>query len=145
MPWYEYSAPGHGDPLPLAEVRLWHNERNARLTALVDSGADFSLIDVRIAETLGLDRGTADIGEAVGAGGAILRTYRWPAMPLEVQFETERFRFRGSFAAFPPGSDLLNLLGRRDFFQRFIIQFWDAAELMNIDLSPDLPRPSLSD
>jgi hypothetical protein len=35
-------------------------------------------------------------------------------------------------------------MGRRDFFQRFIVQFWDAAELMNIDLSPDFPRPAVS-
>lgn len=143
MPWYDYSAPGHGNPLPLAEVRLWHNQRSARLIALVDSGADFSLIDVRIAETLGLDRRIADVGEAVGAGGAMLRTYRWSS-DLEIQFEAERIPFRGSFAAFPPGSDLLNLLGRRDFFQRFIVQFWDATEMINIDVSPDFPRSALA-
>jgi hypothetical protein len=109
----------------------------------VDSGADFSLFDVKYADALGLDRAIADIGEVVGAGGSALQTYRW-SVPLEIQFETERIPFRGSFAAFPPGSDLLDLLGRRDFFQRFIVQFWDAAELLNIDLSPDFPRPAVS-
>ena len=144
MPWYEYSAHGRRNPLPLAEVRLWHAGRSVRLTALVDSGAEYSLIDVRIADILGLERHIAEVGEAVGAGGAIFPTYRWPITPLEIQFGAERFPFRGSFAAVPPGSDTPNLLGRGDFFQRFIVQFWDAAELMNIDLSPDFPRPPLS-
>ena len=130
--------------MPLAEVRLWHRDRSVRVIALVDSGADYSLLDVKYADALGLDRGAAAVDEAIGAAGSSFPTYRWPAAPLAVQFQIERFPFLGSFAAFPPVSDLLNLLGRRDFFQRFIVQFWDAAELMNIDLSPDFPRPPLS-
>jgi len=144
MPWYEYSARGDGRPLPLAEVRLWHRDRDIRVLALVDSGADHSLFDIRYAEALGLDRDSATIGQAVGAGGLTLPTFHWPTVPLEIQFEAERFPFDGSFAVFPPDSDLLDLVGRRDFFQRFIVQFWDAAELMNIDLSPDFLRSALS-
>ncbi len=34
----------------------------------------------------------------------------------------------------------MNLLGRADFFARHIVQFWDAAELFNIDISPDFPN-----
>jgi hypothetical protein len=30
-------------------------------------------------------------------------------------------------------------MGRRDFFANFIVQFWDARKLMNIDLPPDHP------
>jgi len=123
--------------LPLAAVRLWHGDRSVRIIALVDSGADYSLFDVKYADALGLERGPADIGEAASAGGSTFTTYRWPRVPLEIQFEAERFLLRGAFAAFPASSDRLDLLGRRDFFQRFIVQFWDAAELMNIDLSPD--------
>ena len=145
MPWYEYSAGNDGRPMPLAEVQLWYQEQHVRVVALVDSGADYSLFDVRYADALGLERDAATIDEAVGAGGVALRTYRWLAAPLEIQFEAERFPFRGSFAAFFPDSGLLDLLDRRDFFQPFIIQFWDAAELMNIDHSPDFPRPPLAD
>jgi len=111
---------------------------------LVDSGADFSLFNITYADELGLDRAEATAGESVGASGMPIPTLRWPALSLEMQFEAERFPVRGAFAAFPPGSDTFSLLGRRDFFQRFIVQFWDAAELMNIDLSPDCPRPPLS-
>jgi hypothetical protein len=61
------------------------------------------------------------------------------ARGLEIQFGRGRFPFGGVFVEFPPTADPVNLLGRRDFFQRYIIQFWDAAELMNIDTSPDYP------
>jgi hypothetical protein len=123
MPWYEYSIRGQGIALPLAEVRLWHAGRSVRLTALVDSGADFSLVDVRVADALGLDHVTATVSEATGAGGAMFDTYRWPAAQIELGFESERFPFLGAFAAFPADADLLSLLGRRDFFERFIVQF----------------------
>jgi hypothetical protein len=38
----------------------------------VDSGADYSLFDIRYADALGLDRDTATIGQAIGAGGLTL-------------------------------------------------------------------------
>jgi hypothetical protein len=139
MPWYEYSARRDGPPLPLAAVRLWHGMLSARVVALVDSGADFSLFHITYADELGLNRDEAEIGESTGASGASFRTYRWPDAHLELEFENERFPFLGAFADFAPTSEPSNLLGRRDFFQRYIVQFWDAAELMSIDLSPDFP------
>ncbi|MGH8908085.1 MAG: hypothetical protein ACRD0K_16615 [Egibacteraceae bacterium] len=30
-------------------------------------------------------------------------------------------------------------LNPKDFFQRFVVQFWDTAQLLNIDLSPNFP------
>jgi hypothetical protein len=71
-----------------------------------------------------------------------LNCLRWPNAPLEIQFGRDRFPFKGVFLEFPPTADPVNLLGRRDFFQRYTIQFWDAAELMSIDTSPDYPQPA---
>lgn len=145
MPWYEYTA--HGDDLflPLLQVRLWHDDRDVRLFALVDSGADSSLFDLKYADALGLDRDDAVVEESIGASGLPFQTVRWPTTLIELQFGQERFAFNGSFIAFPPGTDTINLLGRDDFFQRFVVQFWDTARLLNIDLSPDFPRQPLSD
>lgn len=140
MPWYEYTTEGDGLPLPLLQVRLWFGDRNVRLFALVDSGADSSLLDLKYADALGLDRHNVVVEESVGASGTPFQTFRWPATALDLQFEQERFPFHGSFIAFPPGADTINLLGREDFFQRFVVQFWDTARLMNVDLSPDFPR-----
>jgi hypothetical protein len=142
MPWYEYTALVGRNPLPLVEIRLWHGSRDARLFALVDSGADFTLLDVGHAEDIGLDRRDAVTEESIGASGLPFRTYRWPDAELELQFELERFPFVGAFVEFGDPAAGVNLVGRGDFFRRFVIQFWDAAELVNIDLSPVFPRPT---
>jgi len=139
VPWYEYSVTP-GGLKPYVEVRLWHGTQSVRLLALVDSGADTSLLDASYADALGLDRAQATTIDAVVATGGATQVLGWPTLPLELQFENERFPFQGAFADFPPGSDPENLMGRRDFFERFIVQFWDAQSLMCIDLSPDLAR-----
>lgn len=138
MPWYEYSVTPNGEQ-PLITVHLWHGNRRVNVIALVDSGADVSAMDISYADVLGLDRSQAHVSDAGTAGGTTVRIYRWPNNQLEVQFQNDRFPFNGGFVEFPPGADAVNLLGRSDFFQRYIIQFWDAAKLMNIDTSPDFP------
>jgi hypothetical protein len=138
MPWYEYSPDAAGFTKPLVEVRLWHGAASQRLVALVDSGADSSLLDVQYAELLGLDRADAHVTVSVVASGDEIEVLHWPTTPLELQFGNDRFPFDGAFIDFGTG-DGENLMGRKDFFQRYVIQFWDAAELMNIDTSPDYP------
>jgi hypothetical protein len=141
MPWYEYSFTPNGGSKPLVAVRLLNGNRRVRLLALVDSGADRSLLDAQYADLLGLDRADAQVIEAIVANGDNAEVLYWPHAPLELQFENERFPFRGSFIDFPSGADPQNLMGRLDFFEQYIVQFWDAQALMCIDLSPDLPKP----
>lgn len=138
MPWFEYSATPSGSK-PLVAVHLWYGSRQVRLVALVDSGADSSLLDIGYAGLLGLTLQEAQKSAAVAAGGNEIEIYNWPPGLLDFQFEGQRFPFSGSFAEFSSAGGM-NLLGRRDFFAPFIIQFWDAQGLMNIDLSPDFPR-----
>lgn len=99
-------------------------------------------MDASYADLLGLDRAHAVASEVTTAGGTTARILQWPNTSIEIQFENDRFPFRGGFVEFPPDADSMNLLGRTDFFQRYIIQFWDAAEMMNIDTSPDYSRPA---
>jgi hypothetical protein len=124
---------------PYVAVRLLHGNKSVRLLAIVDSGADASLLDASYADVLGLDRADAIALDVTVASGGTATAFRWPHAPLELQFENERFPFLGMFADFPEDADPENLMGRADFFERFIIQFWDAQNLMCIDLSPDLP------
>jgi hypothetical protein len=125
--------------LPFVAVRLWRANRSVWVTALVDSGADSCLFDVGHAEDLGLDRADAVEDSAVIAGGDQVVVWTWPSEQLGIEFEDRRFPFCGRFMDFR-GADGVNLLGRRDFFAPFIIQFWDAEELINIDLSPSFPK-----
>jgi hypothetical protein len=137
MPWYDYTAIQPGHPKPYLEVRLWHGNRSVRLLALVDSGADKTLIDAQYLPLLGLDPATATTAPAVGAGGTDIDTFEFPGAPIEIQFENRRIPFAGLFIDFSAGADPMNLLGRSDFFSQHIIQFWDSAQIFNIDQSPD--------
>ena len=141
MPWYDYSVTPRG-PKPYVTVRLIHGNRRVNIIALLDSGADFSVVDASYADLLGLDRAEADSKDVTTAGGGVAKMLHWPRRNLEMQFGADRFSFAGGFLLFPQGSDPVNLLGRGDFFLRYIVQFWESAELMNIDTSPDFPLPA---
>lgn len=143
MPWYEYSSVGGEKPRPLVEVVLWHGSRRIRLAALVDSGADSSLLDLDLGLAVGLSPADAQKGQAVTAGGGMMEVLSWPKAKLELQFERDRFPFNGEFARFAPGDDGMSLLGRSDFFSRYIVSFWDAEGLLNIDPSPYFARPPI--
>ena len=97
------------------------------------------MLNIEYADLLGLDRATALQTQARVASGDDVTVQKWPDGLLEIQFGSHRFPFLGHFIEFPAGGDGDNLLGRKDFFANFIVQFWDAKKLMNIDLSPDYP------
>jgi len=124
----------------MVEGTLWHEGRHVRVVSLVDSGADVSLFNMSYAQDLGLNPAEAQRTRAVGAGGAAVDCLSWS--DLELEFDQVRFPFAGRFVDLPASTPRMNLLGRRDFFQRYIVQFWDAAGLFGIDLSPDFPRDS---
>ena len=141
MPWYEYStSTGAGNTKPYVTVHLWHGARKINVIALVDSGADTTMMDSSYADVLGLNKAEAIVDEGEMANGSPVRVFTWPDKPIEIQFENDRFPFKGGFVEFAAGAEPENLLGRDDFFQRYIVQFWDAAQMMNIDTSPDHPR-----
>jgi hypothetical protein len=117
-------------------VRLWKGVQKISLVAVVDSGADSSLLDVSYADLLGLDRKKARKHKATGATGSPITCYHWPKEYLELEFRNKFFPFKGAFADFEAGVDGENLLGRADFFSQYIVEFWDAAQLMNIYLYP---------
>ena len=96
------------------------------------------MMNASYAEILGLRRAAAVEEQSVAADGREFTSLRWPN--VEMEFGQERFAFAGVFVEFPADADAVNLLGREDFFNRFIVQFWDAAELFNVDLSPEFPQ-----
>jgi hypothetical protein len=144
MPWYEYSRLGGTNPLPMVEVILWHGTRRIRLAALIDSGADSSLLDIEFALAVGLVEADATKTTATTAGGGSMEVLSWPGVDLELQFEADRFPYKGDFARFAPGNDGISLLGRADFFDRYVLTFWESDGLVNIDASPYRARPPIS-
>lgn len=100
-----------------------------------------SLMDASYAVALGLDEADARMEEAVTASGDSVVYLHWPEANLEIEFESRRLPYHGGFIEFPPEADPTNLLGRSDFFQQYIIQFWESAQLMNVDLAPQFSYP----
>jgi hypothetical protein len=139
VPWYNYSPTPSGIQ-PVVAIRLLHGAQQVQLYAIVDSGADASLLNIEYADLLGLDRVDAIGTPARVASGDEVTVFNWPDGLLQMQFQQHRFPFLGNFIEFPPKGDGDNLMGRKDFFANFIVQFWDARKLMNIDLSPDHPE-----
>src|ERR1700730_4278656 len=101
MPWYEFSEDSQGFAQPYVTVHLWHGGRFVKLLALVDSGADSSLVDLSFAEVLGLDRAQAQ--EVVGglADGSRVNFFSWPDRPLALQFGVDRFPVERKFVEVP--------------------------------------------
>jgi hypothetical protein len=100
-------------------------------------------MDASYAQVLGLNIADAQVSTSGVAGGGTIQCLQWPKAPIEIQLGHHHFRFAGDFAIFPPGTDGDNLLGRSDFFQQYVVQFWEWAGLMNIDRAPQLARPPI--
>jgi hypothetical protein len=58
---------------PFVEARLWHGSKWVRVVAIVDSGADSSLMDASYAQVLGLDVADAQASTAGVAGGGSIQ------------------------------------------------------------------------
>jgi hypothetical protein len=99
------------------------------------------LCSLRVTRIFLVLRQDAQVITATAASGAQIDCLRWPNTNIELQFANQRVAFRGAFADFSVQADGENLLGRTDFFQSFIVQFWESAQLMNVDLSPDFSSP----
>jgi hypothetical protein len=140
LPWFDYSLlPGSPRELPLVAALIWNGSQRVRVAGQLDTGADTSLIDASYAEVLGLDRSQAlEHVMGVGGGGSIT-CLRWPGVNLEFEFGGIRFEFKGAFFEYGPDDEPLSIFGA-DFFAPFIVQFWEQAGLVSIDLSPDFAK-----
>jgi len=68
-PYWKVAAEKEGDPWirrPIVRVTLKGPKRDMELTALVDSGSDYSLFHVDVAEALGIDLATCERSEVTG-------------------------------------------------------------------------------
>jgi hypothetical protein len=115
--WYPYQA-----GLPLIAITLsGPNSIQRRLLALVDSGADDAVFDIRLAEEVfKLRRSDAKKGDCGGIGRDRIPTWSWPGATFRIEFAGEVI----------PLVDLefieLNghpVLGRDDFFRTFSVAF----------------------
>jgi len=102
---------------PVIDVELRHGRVALRLKALVDSGASLSVFRAEVAEYLGIRIEKGKPIYLTGIGGRILGYLH----TLPVRVGSTRFRCKIVFSKEFTVS--LNILGRDNFFQPFLITF----------------------
>lgn len=106
-----------GQFYPIVPVTLRHGTREIRTEALIDSGASISTFQGDLAEPLKL---ALEQGEKIylqGIGGRVLGY----AHTIQLQIGTEQIRCKIVFSDELISS--VNLLGRVDFFEHFLVSF----------------------
>jgi hypothetical protein len=119
----------------MLDVYFWSGTRSFRTRGLVDSGADGILANNEIAKALGINLKTLPIDHALGINGI-------PMDIRKVEIELEIDNFKGSRnkteVGFIESKSVGVLLGRKDFFDRYMIKFENYSLTFEIDL-PQIP------
>jgi predicted aspartyl protease len=107
-----------------------HTAKNTlAVRALVDSGADYSVLPTSYARYLGVDLSACDeIASRTAGGRSVVRVHQAP-LSAEVQAMGVRFKMKSAFA------DHANtiLLGREDFFREFRVTIDEPAQAFTLE------------
>lgn len=130
---YSVAVPEQGGKFihrPLVEVEIFGPKGKLKEIALIDSGADRSLLNLEIAELLGIDLTRARTRTAIGISGAT-KVYT-----TEVEVKLQHFEKRVVIpVGFIDSPYVSVLLGQEGFFDQHRIKFekdHDVFEIMPI-------------
>ena len=116
-----------GNYLPLVAIELkWKDQ--VRFKAHADSGATTSLFHASVAAMIGIDIDKGRKTEAMVADGSFIAIY---LHKIPVKFCGKEFEAMIGFSK-RLGSEL-NILGRIDFFDRFVFCFDDHNKMLSVD------------
>lgn len=102
---------------PIVPIILRYRDKFVLTDALVDSGANTSVFHAKIADRLNLDFKKGGKIYLGGVGGRILAYLQ----KLNIQIQSINFICKIAFTEEMPVS--LNILGRDNFFKKFIVSF----------------------
>jgi len=107
---------------PTISIILFGPTRKRAFKALVDSGASFSVFRSEVADYLGIPIEKGKPVYLTGIGGRIL------GYAHNVNVSVDRKNFFNCKIVFSKEYTVsLNILGRDNFFQPFLISFWEKA------------------
>jgi len=106
---------------PTIDIIIGGPKRTDAFKALVDSGASYSVFRAEVAERLGVKIEKGKPVYLTGIGGRILGYLH----NLRVSVNEKSFNCKIVFSKEYTVS--LNILGRENFFQPFLISFWEKA------------------
>lgn len=100
-------------------------------SAIIDSGADSTVVPCEVLAGLGVDFEKLPAGESgKGAGGAFERR------PMKATLKFRDWTICEEIAVAEPGRLPVVLLGRLDFFQRFVVRFMWHKVPPYVDVDP---------
>ncbi len=102
---------------PYVAVRLQYGGNYYDTMGLIDSGADSSLFNEQFASVLGLDLSQGQTGSSLGLGGTA------PVVYFGIFLTVRGKRFSANVGFTKGIGPQFGLLGRRDFFQVFLVGF----------------------
>lgn len=147
----------HGEPIivkkPVIEVTFRRfseskgkNNREIRMLALVDSGADISFIPLEIAQTLRLDIDESDNKILTIAGiTSVYQTKVYVEIPIRGKRPVDVGMIHADVMPHESGEHIPEyiILGRRDFFEKFEITINETAQtIMLKDIHKDRLKPT---
>ena len=138
MPRIEGQDLGRGIPEPVLTITIINGNLATQGPAVVDSGADLTVVPAGIAAVVGIDFSTlpAPTGDSRGAGGS------FEARPVRAKIRWRQWDVCDAFQVAEPGSLDDVLLGREDFFKRFKVSFnWGRTPPI-LDVDPLAAAPT---
>jgi hypothetical protein len=115
---------------PMVMVEIFGNKRTKKMLALVDSGADVSMLNLGVAKMLDIDLSKAERGTTIGITG-VQETYI-ATIEIKVEGQVEKRKIPVRFI----DSEYVDmLLGQEGFFDAYRIKFEKDHDTFEITLS----------
>jgi predicted aspartyl protease len=111
---------------PIVPIALFHGTQKLVTQGLVDSGASFSVFNDQVANALGIDLRSGERVKLHGLGRAVGYAH-------SVQMVLGKFRFGARVVFSGELTVSVNILGRSDFFQPFLITFDEQARKVRLE------------
>lgn len=125
----EYSYKFRGDNVyPIVEVVLEKDKRKIKVDALIDSGATISVFQGSIGEYLGVQIESGQRRIFQGVSGKIVGYIH------EVNLQIDNVKFLCKIAFSSELATTLNILGRDNFFEKFLIIFDELNKRLKLDV-----------
>ncbi len=116
----------------MINVVLINGTKSRMQKALIDSGADYTLINASIAEDLGIDLKSCLVDKTLGIENRPIDTYYYDLELAIPNLDQSNLIVKTGFVK---SSSVGILLGQRDFFDKFVICFNKKKNYFEIDLS----------
>ena len=105
---------------PVIPIKISYGNRSVEYNVLIDSGADSSIFDDRLAPLLGIDIAT---GTPARVGGIAGQTALYFIHPVKIEVGGWPIEMQVGFLPLPVGTFNYGVVGHEGFFEHFVVTF----------------------